>query len=63
MLAAQAADPFLTRRKLTDAELDQLATVTPGDVDAAVAAFNQHCPPSARGLLDAKEEDVNAKSG
>ena len=51
-----APDPFLTRRKLTDEELAQLATVTQGDMDAAVASFNQHCPPSARGLLDAKPE-------
>lgn len=49
-------DPMLARRKLTDEELAQLATVTPGDIDAAVASFNQHCPPSARGLLDAKPE-------
>ena len=50
-------DPMLSRRKLTDDELAQLATVTPADIDAAVASFNQHCPPSARGLLDAKPDN------
>lgn len=54
---ASTPDPMLSRRKLSDDELAQLATVTPGDIDAAVASFNQHCPPSARGLLDAKPED------
>ena len=49
-------DPMLSRRKLSDEELAQLATVTPADIDAAVASFNQHCPPSARGLLEAKPE-------
>ena len=53
---ASTPDPMLARRKLSDEELAQLATVTPGDIDAAVASFNQHCPPSARGLLDAKPE-------
>lgn len=49
-------DPLLQRRRPTDAELEQDATITQADIEAAVAAFNQHCPPEARGLLDAKPE-------
>ena len=50
-------DPMLQRRKPTDAELQAEATITPADIDAAVAAFNLYCPPEARGLLDAKPEE------
>jgi hypothetical protein len=49
-------DPLLQRRRPTDAELEAAATVTQADVDAAVAAFNQHAPPDAKGLLDAEPE-------
>jgi hypothetical protein len=44
------------RPKPTDAELEALAQITPADIDAAIAAFNQYAPPNARGLLDAKPE-------
>lgn len=49
-------DPLLQRRKPTDAELEAAAQVTPADIDAAVAAFDQHAPPNAKGLLDANPE-------
>jgi hypothetical protein len=50
-------DPMLQRQKPTDAELDALSQITPADIDAAVAAFNQYAPPNAKGLLDAKPDN------
>lgn len=49
-------DPMLQRRRPTDAELDAEAEITLADIDAAVASFNQHAPPDAKGLLEAKPE-------
>jgi hypothetical protein len=45
-----------TRVRPTDAELDQESIVTPADIAAAVASFNQYVPATAKGMLDAKEE-------
>jgi hypothetical protein len=47
---------MLQRRRPTDAELDAEAEITLADIDAAVASFNQHAPPDAKGLLEAKPE-------
>jgi hypothetical protein len=50
-------DPLLERRRPTDAELEAEAIITPADVDAAIASFNKHAPPEARGLLEAKPDE------
>lgn len=51
-------DPNIAaRRRPTDAELEQEAQITQPDLDAAVASFNQHAPPDAKGLLDARVEE------
>jgi hypothetical protein len=47
-------DPLLQRTRPTDALLDAEATITAADLDAAAAAFAQHAPAEARGLLDAR---------
>ena len=45
-----------------DKELELSSTITQADIDAAVAAFNLHCPPSARGLLEARVEREKEKT-
>jgi hypothetical protein len=51
-------DPLITsRRRPTDAELQQESQITQADIDRAVASFNLHAPPDARGLLEARTED------
>lgn len=42
----------------TEAELDAAATITPEDVDRAVAQWRQDAPVQFRGLLDAAGEDT-----
>ena len=47
----------LDREPLSDEELEQLAQVTPEDVEAAVESFNRYAPHNALGLLDVEAED------
>lgn len=49
-------DPRLTRRRPSDKELERESEITPSDIDAAIASFNRHAPPEARGLLEAEPE-------
>jgi len=42
----------------TAEQIEQAATVGPGDADAAEASWNRHAPAAARGLLSATEEDA-----
>ncbi len=39
----------------TDAELDDAAEITPGDIDRAVAAWREDAPAEFKDLLDAEE--------
>ena len=51
-------DPLITARvRPTDAQLDAESQITQADIDRAVASFNLHAPPDAKGLLEAREED------
>jgi hypothetical protein len=43
--------------QLTDAALDQAATVTEADIASAEAWWNAGVPPEARGLLDAQIDE------
>lgn len=49
-------DPLLQRTRPSDADLDAESRITEADIAAAAAAFAQHAPAEARGLLDAREE-------
>ena len=40
-------------RRLSDAELEALAKITPADIERAKAAWEQSAPPAAKKLLDA----------
>lgn len=44
----------------TDAELEQLAQVTPADIEEAGAFWRANAPKRYQGLLDAKEQNSNA---
>jgi hypothetical protein len=51
-------DPHrLERRRPTDEELEREAKITEQDILDAVAAFNRHAPPEARGLLEAQVDE------
>jgi hypothetical protein len=45
---------------LTDAALEEAATVNAIDIESAVQYWDRTVPPQARGLLDAQTEDVDA---
>lgn len=47
-------------KPLTDADLDQLAEITPADVQGAKALWDRYASPEFRGLLDAKPIDDDA---
>jgi hypothetical protein len=51
-------DPMLYRRRPTDEELEREAVITEQDILDAIAAFNRHAPPDARGLLEAEQEEA-----
>jgi hypothetical protein len=43
--------------RLNDAELDDLAKISPADVIAAKALWNEYAPAPLKGLLDAEPEE------
>ncbi|MBA3341637.1 MAG: hypothetical protein H0T48_07360 [Gemmatimonadaceae bacterium] len=42
-------------------KLDELARITPSDVDRAVSRWKRHAPPQFRDLLDAQVDDDSNK--
>ena len=56
---APRADPRLTRRRPSDAELEREAEVTDLDIDAAIAQFDKDVSPQYRGLLEAEPDDAD----
>lgn len=67
MAQQPAAKPKRPRKPLgkaivhTDEELDQLATVTPADIEAASALWKASAPPALANLLDAKQKESDAE--
>lgn len=51
------------RRKLTEAELDQLAEITPEDIEDAKASWRRNAPPEFRDLLDAAPIPLEGEDG
>ncbi len=43
-------------RRLSEAELDDLATITPADIERAKQAWRRSASPAFRSLLDAEDE-------
>lgn len=53
-----AHDRRRQRRAATDAELDELAEITPADVADAQNAWHQDAPSEVKDLLDATSDDA-----
>jgi hypothetical protein len=49
---------LLAKPVLTDADLDELATITPEDLVAAAEWWRQNAPKKFKGLLDAKDVEA-----
>jgi hypothetical protein len=47
-------------RNLSDAELDELARITPEDLERARQHWERFAPPELRGLLDAIPDDQDS---